>query len=160
MQNVKATRTINATPATLWPLIADVTTIDRWSAAVATVDLLSDEPTGMGAARRCNFYDGTSVREDIVELEQEKVVRLKLSEFSAPMKRLEAEISLRPVADGQTEVGFEMFYVVKWGLLGRLMGATLVRRMMRKVASGSLAGLEHHVNTGETVGKDFVPRAA
>jgi len=160
MQHARATRIIHAAPATLWPLIADVTTIDRWSSAVDTVDLLSEKPMGLGAARRCNFYDGSSVREDIVELEETKRVRLRLSEFSVPMKRLEAEISIRPLGEGQSEVSFEMYYEVKWGVLGKMMGATVVRRMMSKVASSSLAGLDHHVSTGEIIGKSFVPRAA
>jgi ribosome-associated toxin RatA of RatAB toxin-antitoxin module len=160
VQHARATRIIHAPPATLWPLIADVTAINRWSSAVASVDLLSDEACGLGAARRCNFYDGSSVREDIIELDETKRVRLKLSEFSVPMKRLEAEISLRKIGDDDTEASFEMFYEVKWGIVGLLMGATVVRRMMGKVASGSLAGLNHHATTGETVGKDFVERPA
>lgn len=160
MQHAKATRIIHAAPDKLWPLIADVTAIDRWSNAVATVDLLSDEPTGVGATRRCNFYDETSVREEVVGLEEGSRVHLRLSEFSVPMKRLEAEISLRPVGDGDTEASFEMSYEVKFGVLGKLMGATVVRRMMSKVAGTSLAGLDHHATTGEDVGKGFVPPPA
>ena len=99
------------------------------------------------------------MREDIVELEEAKRVHLKLSEFSVPMKRLEAEISLRAMDDASTEVSFEMFYVVKWGVIGQIMGATVVRRMMTKVANSSLAGLNHHVTTGEIVGKDFTETA-
>jgi len=160
MQHVSATRIIHATPAEIWTLVGDVTTVSRWHPAVQTADLLSDKPTGLGAARRCNFYDGTSVREEVVDLDEGHRVRLQLSEFSVPMKRLEAEVSLAPTVDGQTEATFELFYEVKFGLLGKLLGATAIRRELRGVAGKVLAGLGHHLSTGELVGKDFKAKAA
>lgn len=160
MQHAIATRIVNAPPAKVWTLVGDVTKIERWHPSVATADLLSDKPTGLHAARRCNFYDGTSVREEVVELDEGRRVRLRLSEFSVPMKRLEAEITLTPTADGKTEASFGLFYVVKWGILGKLMGATVMRRELGKMAAKLLAGLSHHVTTGETVGKDFIAKAA
>ncbi len=160
MQDASATRTVHATTAQLWPLIADVRAIEHWNPNVDTVDLLSEQPTGLGAARRCNFYDGTNVREEVVELEEEGRVRLELSEFSLPMKQLYAEISIAPKADGGAEITFALDYEVKFGPLGKLMGATVIRGQMKKMAARILAALDHHVATGETIGKDFVAQAA
>ncbi len=160
LQHASASRIINATPAQTWALIGDVTSIDRWHPSVKTVDLLSEKSTGLHAARRCNFYDGTSVREEVVELDEGRRVRLQLSEFSVPMKQLEAEITVSSTDDGKTKATFALNYRVKWSVFGRLLGATVMRRELRKMAGKVLAGLDHHATTGELVSKDFVDRAS
>ena len=103
MQTVTARRLIPANPGVLWPLIADVTQIAHWHFNIARVDLLTSSATGVGAARCCNFYDGTSVREDVVAVEDGRKVRVELSEFSVPMKHIELEIALRDQSAGDTE---------------------------------------------------------
>jgi len=87
-------------------------------------------------------------------------VRLSLSGFSLPMLKLEAEFTIAPAADGLTETTFLIAYRMKYGLLGRLMGAVAVRRQLRQLTGKVLAGLNHHAATGEIVGKDFVAGAS
>lgn len=156
MQHVTATRLVPASPEKLWALLSDVTTVARWNPGVASADLLSDRPTGLHAARRCHFYDGSSVREEVVDLTEGRSVRLALSEFSLPMKRLEAEFSVAPSAAGASEVSFTLHYEVKFGAFGRLLGATVMRGELKKMTARVLAGLGHHAATGEEVGKGFV----
>jgi uncharacterized protein YndB with AHSA1/START domain len=160
MQQASFTRRINASPDRVWPLVSDVRAIAHWHFNVATVDLLTRDATGLGAARRCNFHDGSSVREEVVGLQEGRLVRLQLSEFSLPMKHIELRFDLVPAGAGATDVTVTLGYVVKFGILGRLLGATAVRRQMRGVLTRLLAGLEHHLATGEDIGKDFVARAA
>ena len=38
--------------------------------------------------------------------------------------------------------------------LARLRGRLAIRPLMRKTLTGSLAGLKHHVETGEVIGED------
>ena len=83
-----------------------------------------------------------------------------MTEFSVPMKRLEVEITLQPQAAGATLATFALHYQVKFGPIGKLLGATVMRKELGKMAAKLLAGLEHHALTGEQVGKDFVPKAA
>jgi uncharacterized protein YndB with AHSA1/START domain len=155
MQQASARQTIAAPIARVWALVSDVTTVERWHPAVRTADLLSASRVGVGATRRCNFYDGSSVREEVVEAEEGARVRLRITEFSAPLNVLEAELVLVPVADGSAQVDFILHFEVKWGPLGRLMGALMVQREMAKVAARALAGLAHHAETGALVGQDF-----
>ena len=82
MQTATASRTINADLSTVWPLVSDVRQIAHWHPSIATVDLLSTKATGLHAARRCNFKDGTSVREEVTDLAESKRIRFRLSEFS------------------------------------------------------------------------------
>jgi ribosome-associated toxin RatA of RatAB toxin-antitoxin module len=160
MQQAASTLMVPASREQVWALLSDVTTVARWNPAVATADLLSDRPTGLHAARRCHFHDGSAVREELVDLDEGRRLRMRLTEYSMPMKSLEAEFALAAAGEGQTEVTFTVHYEVKWGALGRLMGATMVRRELLKMTGRVLAGLRHHLATGETVGKDFVAATA
>lgn len=160
MQSVTARRQMPVGPQVLWPLIADVTQIEHWHFNIAKVDLLTGNATGVGAARRCNFYDGTSVREDVVAVEDGKKVRVELSEFSVPMKHIELEIVLEGQSDTTTEVVLTLRYVMKFGPIGKVLGATAVRKQLTGVANKLLAGLQHFAQTGQDVGKGFIDNAA
>ncbi|MCP4303977.1 MAG: SRPBCC family protein [bacterium] len=155
MQHSGATRTVNANPAEVWALVGNVSTVDGWHPDVASAELLSPKATGIGATRRCFFYDGTSVREDVVELDEGTRVRIRLSEFEMPMNRMEAEFTLVPSGQDQTQVTFTVFYEMKMSFLGRMMGTTVVRRRLATMASRVLAGLDHYLATGETIGENF-----
>lgn len=152
MQNASSSRRIDASPERVWAILSDVTTISRWHPSVASADLLSELPTGMHATRRCNFRDGTNVREEVVELDEGRRVRLALSEFSMPMKSLAAEFSVAPAGDGATEVTFTIYFEVKYGVLGQLMGALMVRGQLEKLTAKVLGGLDHYLETGENLG--------
>jgi len=160
MQTVSATRRIKASQNAIWSLIADVRRIADWHYNIATVDLLSSAPTGIGAARRCNFHDGSNVREDVVAVTEEQRILMKLSEFSVPMKRLELEITLRRLAAEETEAVLTLRYVVKYGILGRILGATVVRKELTGVTTKLLAGLDLHATTGTIIDKDTLLQAA
>lgn len=160
MQHSGATRIVNASSAEVWAIVGNVSTVDGWHPDVASAELLSPEATGIGATRRCFFYDGTSVREEVVELDEGARLRMRLSEFEMPMNRMEAEFTLAPSSDDRTQVIFTVFYEMKMGLLGRMMGATVVRRRLGTMASRVLAGLDHYLATGETIGESFDPNTA
>jgi hypothetical protein len=66
MSIVSASRTIHAPVSTLWAKIADVGGIQEWHPKVERSPLISSSATGPGATRRCEFYDGTSVVEEVV----------------------------------------------------------------------------------------------
>ncbi len=158
MNSVTVTRIVRAPLSEVWAEVSDVTTVVDWHPAVRTVDLLSDRPTGLDAARRCNFHDGTSVVERVVAIEEGRRLKLVLSEFSMPIHRFEAEITLSESSDG-TQVTFVLSYEMKYGVLGSLMNALMVKGQMAKLMGSVLGGLDHHVRTGEIVGADFVAAA-
>ncbi|MCO4771110.1 MAG: SRPBCC family protein [Deltaproteobacteria bacterium] len=154
MNSITATRNIPANAATVWALVSDVTTVQAFHPRVQTVDLLSDAATGLGATRRCNFYDGTSVVEVVDSIEEGRRVHLTLSEYDVPMKSFEAAITLKPLTGGQTQVSMILTYSMKFGVLGKLMDVAMVRGQMSKLMNEVLAGMAHHLRTGETVGEN------
>ena len=158
MSTVTVTQLISADIETVWSQIADVTLVENWHPGVARADLLSDSPTGLGATRRCNFYNGTDVVEEIVDLKEHEFL-MEIRDFNGPMKRFESHWSLNSTPAGATQITIKMDYDMKLSILGTALDALLIKGRMSKLLKRVLAGLEHHIVSGETVGKDFAVAA-
>ena len=68
---------------------------------------------------------------------------------------------LAPYSSYSEEVAAEMGVQVsclRFGILGRLMDAMMVRREFTKIVPKVLAGLKHHVETGELVNQEVAGR--
>ncbi len=157
MSTITKSVTINAPTSRIWDAIKDVGYVHNWHPVVEASPVLSDNASGLGASRRCEMYDGSSVVETVTELTEGRRVVLELSDFSLPLNNASASITLDPVDDGTTRVTMEMNYEVKYGPAGWLMDQMMMKRMMGSLFLKVLGGLDHHVRTGEYVGKDFKP---
>ncbi|MFT7520821.1 MAG: hypothetical protein ACI9MC_002972 [Kiritimatiellia bacterium] len=49
---------------------------------------------------------------------------------------------------------------VKYGPIGLAMDALMMRRAMKSSFNGLLAGLDHHLTTGETIARGWKPAVA
>ena len=154
MSKLNQTHVIDAPLEQVWNVVKDFGGVHRFHPKVETSPLLSQNNEGLGAARVCNFYDGTSVKEEVVEYREGELLRVKLSDFSMPLQRAEAVISVRALGPDRTEVEFGMEYEMKFGPLGAVMNGIMLRPMMGKMFTQVLEGLDHHVVTGELVGRD------
>jgi hypothetical protein len=72
-------------------------------------------------------------------------------------------------ADGndRTRVTMTMDYKMKYGPFGWLLNVVMLRRIMKNLLASVLAGLDHHLVTGEHIGQNWAadpvgpsPRAA
>jgi ribosome-associated toxin RatA of RatAB toxin-antitoxin module len=155
MQTVTVTRLIEADLHTVWGQISDVTLVANWHPAVQTVDLLSSSPVGLGATRRCNFYDGSDVVEEIIEVPDDHSIRIRISGFSGPISSFETLWTAHATASGATQVTVLMSYEMKYGILGTAMNLLVVQGRMPRLVGKVLAGLERHVATGEVIDRQF-----
>jgi hypothetical protein len=141
---------IDAAPDAVWTLIERFMHIDAFAPMVESVDALTDGENGMGSKRRCNFDNGTSVVEEVIEWTLHRGYRVRLSEMEAmPLHEAFAALSVDPLSDGRSKVTWSMDYRVKYGVFGWLLGQTLMKRMMGKVLDGNLKGLADMVRVRE-----------
>lgn len=159
MKTVTVTRIINADLDTIWAQIADITLVENWHLGVKRADLLSENETGLGATRRCNFYDGTDVVEEFIGFEDKRQVHVQIREFAAPMKSFEATFAVVPTSSGATQISITMNYEMKLSIFGDALDLLVIKGKMTKLLDRVLAGLEQHVKDGKTIGKDFVVAA-
>ena len=93
--------------------ISNVGRVEGWHPQVKRSPVLTPEPTGMGAQRRCHFYDGTSVVETVTDdmgvllddvIERAERASDRIHQFQRRRREREARAGHRPRAsDGPEE---------------------------------------------------------
>lgn len=142
---------IDATPDAVWAVIGRFMHIDEFAPMVKSVDALTDGEDGKGSKRRCNFDNGNSMVEEVIEWEPNRSYRVRSSEMEPmPLHEALAELSVVPLNNGRSKVTWSMDYRVKYGPFGWLLGQTMMKRMMGKVLDGNLKGLADKVRSNQT----------
>ncbi|SDR35150.1 SRPBCC family protein [Pseudovibrio sp. Tun.PSC04-5.I4] len=139
---------IDAAPDAVWAVLSRYMHIDEFAPQITSVDALTTGDIGLGSKRRNNFANGTSLVEEITAWKPVKGYTVKLSDMAAmPLNEASSEIRTTPTG-GRTRVTWTFDYRVKYGLLGWLMGQTLMKMMMGKIIDGNLKGLSQKVLAG------------
>ncbi|MBT6441782.1 MAG: SRPBCC family protein [Alphaproteobacteria bacterium] len=159
MSIVTVRRHVAVEPEAAWAVLADFIHIDRFHPAVDTVKHLGGPTHGLGAARRCEFYDGKGISETVTNWVDGRSYSVELSEMSMPLKRASATLAVGADSAGGSVVSMTMDFTPKFGPIGMLMGAIMMRPMMRRMFETILKGFEHHAVTGELIGKGGTPVA-
>ena len=141
------TKRIDAAAEDVWAAFNDWGGIWRFQPWVVRSPLLSQKNEGVGAKRRCEFVDKTSIVETITRIEDGRAVHMSLSEAPKPMKGGTSVIRISP-RDKTTDVTVEMDIEIGMGPLGAIMGQLMMKPMMIKRVSLMLDSLEHHLKTG------------
>lgn len=152
MSQLSSTATVRAPLARVWETIADVGTIAEWQRS----PVLSAHRTGLGAVRRVELYDGTSAVEEVTSLDEGRSLTVTMSEFSMPLSRGAATFEVEADGDERTLVTMTMDYEMKYGPLGWLMNAIMLRPIIGKLLASVLSGLDHHLVTGDHIGRNGV----
>jgi len=167
MSQLSATTVVHAPIDRVWQTVADVGTIAEWHPGVAHSPVLTANRTGLGATRRIELYDGGTVVEEVTSLDEGRSVTVTMSEHAMPLSHGTATFEVEADGNDRTRVTMMMDYQMKYGPFGWLMNVLMLRRIMRKLLASVLAGLGHHLVTGEHIGQNWVadpggppPRAA
>jgi len=156
MSQFEVVRRIEVPSPRVWAALSDFKGIHRFHPRIERADLLTAENCGLGAERVCHMYGGKDhVTERIVEWQEGRSLAVSILDTTMPLESAWARLAVEP--DGAaSRVTFEMRYQPRYGLIGRIMDTAFMGRMMRTLGEQLLAGLEHHLRTGETVGEGGV----
>jgi uncharacterized protein YndB with AHSA1/START domain len=161
MTVLTVSRVVSQPIARVWDALSDFGGIADFHPAVERSPLKEGSPErGVGATRTCHFYDGNSVEETVLESINEKVLVVEITKGSMPLARAVATIELASTADDRTQVDFTMDYTPKWGPVGALMDAMMMRKQFTALLTRVLGALDVHLDTGEAIGPDFALAAA
>lgn len=147
---------INAPKDAVWASLADFSGVWKYNPSVASSRSLSVADRGVGAERRCELtFGGAAVEERIVEWSEtgHYAVEIFDGDRMPPIKNVTGRLAVREDGDGSIVSG-AMSYETKLGPIGTLMDRLIISKKFGGAWSGMLAGLKHHVETGETVGED------
>ena len=148
MEPIRRTITIDKTTDEVWAAIADFQAIGDFHPYITNVDLNTEHNGGLGAKRTCYFNDGTTIDEEIIEWRDGESLKINATNFSFPFKVLHGTLGVKEV-DGKSEAFMMMGIVPKFGIIGKLMVGTMMRKMMSKRMDEILRGLDELMSTGQ-----------
>ena len=139
---------INAPREKVWSVLASLDALDQYDPGIRKSKIVSSQKEGLGAARQCDLTPGGWFKERVAEWRPHEGLAFELFECTLPVRRLKHSYTLTPDSGG-TVVNQRMEYELKFGPLGRLMDAVMVRRKWNNGIQGFFAGLKRYVEAGE-----------
>ena len=143
---------IDAGQEKVWKVLADFGGVYKYSPGVSSSHSTSSDKGGVGASRHCDLSPTGSIEERIIEWNEGQSYSLEIYDGKGvpPFKKSVATLAIAPNGHG-TVVTATLDYSLKYGPLGALMEALVVKRFLQRGFQALLAGLKHHVETGEEV---------
>ena len=140
---------INAPKNKVWPILADIGSVQIYNPGVAKSLSTSEAKTGIGASRHCDLLPMGSVEERVIEWEEGSSYKIEIYKGKIVPFLASAVFELSENGES-TNVKMTMDYKMKSGIMASLMGM-MMKSKMAKTIEGVLVGLKHHVETGEEV---------
>jgi len=138
---------IDAVPEKVWEILTSLATLERYDPAVAKSQIVSESHDGPGAVRRCELVAGGWFEEKIVDWNPPSALSFQLVRCSLPVHHLVHSYVLSPFGTG-TLVQQRMEYQLKFGPVGRIMDALMVRKKWDAGVKSFFAGLKEYAETG------------
>ncbi len=161
MHHVHVDRVIDRPADAVWAILDDFGSVSRYHPLVETSPITNGIGSGLGAERVCHFDNGDSIREKITAYEPDRGYEVEIVDPGKfPLKRAVARLSVEPLDETRSRVGFDMSFKPKFGPLGWLMGKAVMVGQFSKILGRVLEGLETHLQTGEVVSRKPRPTAA
>ena len=119
----------NCSPERVWALLSDLEAVARYNPTVAAARRRGDLAGGVGAERECDLKPSGRVIERVTSWEEGSAVGLEVVESDWPIVFMRWVTRVEP-RDGGTRVTQELHYQVKFGPLGWLLDALVMRRKL------------------------------
>lgn len=122
---------IDAPVEAVWKILADLVAVEHYNPMVASARLVSDRREGVGATRRCELKPKGWVEERVWDWTPPRAIGLEVAASEWPLVFMKWKTELSP--DGAaTLVSQEMTYKLKFGPIGAVMDALVMRRKLDK----------------------------
>jgi ligand-binding SRPBCC domain-containing protein len=129
----------------IWEVLAHPDLLERYDPTVRKSTLISEAKTDLGAKRKVDMRDGKNWFEEAITIyKPQETLAFELTACSFPIHRLKHTYRFQAL-NGQTKVFQTMEYTVKFGLLGKLMDALMIRKQSDAGIKKFFAGLKSYV---------------
>lgn len=148
-----ASKRIAAPARDIWRVLEDFGGFYRVSPLLECSPIINGVTRGVGAERECRFYDGSMIREKITAIQSGRSMELAITGSSLPIHDGRVLVAVEQEDQQHARVTFDATITLKFGLLGRLLGATVMQPVLRSQFNLVLRGIATYLATGETVGR-------
>lgn len=154
MTHLSKSTIVEASVDKVWEVYADFGGADVWHPYFESAELVAGSPPrGVGAARDCIFGPRSSIRETVVEWEENAGMTIAIEFLSGPpmpITDLLAAVDVAAVGDAgsTTDLTLSLDYATRWGPIGTMADRVMVRRMYLDVFGNMLAASKAYAETG------------
>jgi len=131
----------------VWAAFSDWSGVVNYHPWVINSPLLSEQNVGIGASRRCEFQDDSSIVETVTEWREFENIKMTFSETPAPLKSGNVSVAFK-ASGGGTEIVAEMNVQVGLGPIGWIIGPLVVRPLMKTRFEKAMLSLDQFIKTG------------
>ena len=136
---------INGKIEDIWNTLNTIDILDQYDPTVKKSVATSKNKKGLGASRKVEMQDGKNWFEEKCTIsEPNKALRFELTACSFPVHSLNHTYSFEENGN-QVKVKQVMKYQMKFGFLGKIMDALMVKKQSDKGIKFFLAGLKKHI---------------
>ena len=143
---------IPAPASRVWSVISDYSNIQVFHPFVESVDQLAEIDRGLGASRRCNLYGKPSVTETVVEWDEGRSFVVS-SSHQPIVGEVTGGMLVEPIDERTSRVTVDASYSTAWGILGKALDVLLLRVGVGYALNRVRKSLQHHMETGELIGR-------
>ncbi|MGB3076660.1 MAG: SRPBCC family protein [Chitinophagales bacterium] len=138
---------INAPVEKIWEVLANIEMLERYDPTVKKSIALSENKSGLNAKRKVLMLDNKNwFDEKVTVFKPAEVLTYQLTDCSFPIKGLQHSYSFEKIGN-QTKVKQVMHYTVKFGLLGKLLDAVMIRKQSDSGIKKFFDGLKSYAET-------------
>lgn len=151
MPRVKVSRTIHASPNTVWEIISDYKNISKFHPFLTHITPTGEIENGPGAIRQCHLKDGKTQTEEVIAWEEGRSITQR--SVDAPlMRHITGQMIIDRLDEALCRVTIDTRFVMKYGPLGWILGTLVMAPALHHVLGQVLKGLQRYVETGEEIG--------
>jgi uncharacterized protein YndB with AHSA1/START domain len=128
----------------VWRAVSDLLAVQLYNPMVASVRHLSELREGVGAARRCDLEPKGWIEERVWDWVPGRAIGLEVSASEWPLTFMKWRTELQDEG-GTTLVSQKMSYRLKFGPLGVLVDALMMRRKLDRAVRDLFGNLKRYV---------------
>ena len=141
----------DCTPQALWNALSDLTAVQHYNPTIASARLMTGSSMGIGATRWCDLKPKGRVVERVIHWEDGAAIGLEVAESDWPMRSMRWVTRISP-EEGGARVTQHLDYEMKFGLLGMVLNALVLRRKLTANVGSALLGLISYAKGREIAG--------
>jgi ribosome-associated toxin RatA of RatAB toxin-antitoxin module len=137
--------TIQAPVEEVWEALSNIETLEKYDPVVKRSRAISRNTSGIDAARKVEMSDGKNWFEERCTVSKSgEALEYELTACSFPVHRLKHSYTFDEHRNGVT-VKQVMEYEIKYGWLGRILDAWIIRRQSDSGIKNFFSGLKNYV---------------
>jgi uncharacterized protein YndB with AHSA1/START domain len=137
---------IDASPDRVWAALSRLDALHEYDPGIAKSVLRTEQREGVGADRQCDIKAGGWFRERVTAWQPGRELELTLYACTLPVRRLRHHYTLTAEAGG-TRIDQVQEYALKYGPLGAILDALVVKRKWDAGVKSFFAGLKRYIES-------------